>query len=238
MIRVYPLTCVVLLVCACAVFADTTIVDYRDNYSIYLPDNWIRDAASDSQCFFVDTTFGYPALLSLKRYSLDTAEFASGDEWISSHFIAYKLSVQYSVDPAGVVLYSNADSTVRQGSVHAAEAYSVFYSYDTSVGAWAEYVRYTACPGYGYELYAISDTGDMSANIGYYAAILQSIRFLSTARVARPFIFQKVARQAQNAMTQYRFDPLGREIRAPNVSRYLSSGVYFRKKRLPSFYIR
>jgi hypothetical protein len=237
MIRVYPLTCLFLLLCVPAIHADTTIVAVQDNYSVYLPDNWIREVISDSQDFFLDTTYRYPALLSLRKYAIDTTVYASGNDWISSHFIAYKLSVQYSVDPTGVVLYSSADSTVRQGSLWAAEAYSVYFSYDTSVGAWAEYIRFTAC-GSGYELYAISDTGDMAAHIGYYAAILQSIRFLSTAHVKTPFAFNRLALRIQDAVTPYLYDPLGREIWAPNVSRYLSSGVYFRKKRPPSFYIR
>jgi hypothetical protein len=238
MIRVYPLVCVVLFITVSISFADTTIVDIHENYSMYLPDHWVRDAASDSQHFFTDTTFRYPALLSLRRYVIDTTTFASGDEWVSAYFTAYKLSVEYSVDPTGVVLYSNADSTVRQGGQKAAEAYSIYFSLDTSVGAWAEYVRFTACGGYGYELYAISDTGDMSQNIGYYAAIIQSIRFLSNSSVKTPFVFGKVVRRVQDAMTPYLFDPLGREIRAPNVSRYLSSGVYFRKNGSPSFSIR
>jgi hypothetical protein len=113
----------------------------------------------------------------------------------------------------------------------------MFFSYDTSVGAWAEYIRFTAC-GYGYEMYAISDTQDMSQNIGYYAAILQSIRFLSNSSIRTPFSFRTVARHVQDAMEPHLYDPLGREIWAPNVSRYLSSGVYFRKKGPPSFSIR
>jgi hypothetical protein len=237
MIRAYPLVFVVLLTSASFILADTTIVDIKEQYSVYLPDDWVRAVQSDSEHFFVDTAYRYPALLSLRRYHLDSAVYGSGDEWIRSHFTAYKLSVQYSVDPAGVVLYSSADSTVKQGSLWAAEAYSMFFSYDTTVGAWAEYVRFTAC-GSGYELYAISDTGDMSRNIGFYAAILQSIRFSSIATVRKPFIFRTVARDVQNAMTPYLYDPLGRAIAVPGVSRYLSSGIYFRKKALPGAFIR
>lgn len=237
MIRVYPLACALLLIFATAIFADTTIVDIQNNYSVYLPDNWVRQIESDSQQFFVDTTFTYPALLSLRRYAIDSLVYASGNQWTMSHFTAYKLSVQYSVDPIGVVLYSNADSTIRQGDLHAAEAFSEFFSYDTSIGPWAEYIRFTAC-GSGYELYAIGDTGDMSANIGYYAAILQSIRFLSNAHVAPPLAFRAVARRMQSELSPYVFDPLGREIWAPNVFRYLSSGVYLRKKGPQTLYFR
>jgi hypothetical protein len=236
MIRVYPLACVLLLTFASFIYADTTIVDIKGKYSVYLPDDWVRVVTSDSEHFFVDTTYRYPALLSLRRYAIDSTAYTSGDEWIRSYFIAYKLSVQYSVDPAGVVLYSSADSTVKQGSLWAAEAYSMFFSYDTTVGAWAEYVRFTAC-GSGYELYAISDTGDMSGNIGLYAAILQSIRFSPSAPVRTPFIFRSVARNVQNAMTPYLYDPLGRAIAIRGVSRYLSSGMYLRKK-APGAHIR
>jgi hypothetical protein len=239
MIRAFPLSCALLLIVAAAICADTTIVDIQKNYSIYLPDNWVRDVPNDSQQFFVDTTYTYPALLSLRRYVIDTSVYGSGNQWTMSHFTAYKLSVQYSVDPVGVVLYSNADSTVKQGALNAAEAYSVFFSYDTSIGAWAEYIRFTAC-GNGYELYAISDTGDMSAHIGYYAAILQSIRFLSAAASAAPpsQAFRTVVRRLQNTLSSYWYDPLGREFRAPNVSRYVSPGVYLRKKGPQTLYIR
>jgi hypothetical protein len=174
----------------------------------------------------------------LTKYAIDTTLFASSDAWTGAYFTAYKFSVEYSVDPEGVVLYSSNDSTVRQGSLPAAEAYSVFFSYDTSIGAWAEYLRFTACGFSGYELDAISDTGDMSANIGYYAAILQSIRFLSASHVKMPFAFRGAARRIQAAMTPYIYDPLGREIRAQSDPRFLSSGIFFRKNRPPSFYIR
>ena len=46
------------------IFADTTLVDGQLNYSIYLPSNWIREAANDSQHFFIDTTYTYPGQLS------------------------------------------------------------------------------------------------------------------------------------------------------------------------------
>jgi hypothetical protein len=218
--------------------ADTTLVDNARNFSIYLPDNWVREIKSDSQDFFVDTTYRYPAELSLRKYAIDTAAYPLDSQWISAHFTAYKLSVEYSVDPAGVVLYSSADSTVRQGSLWATEAYSMFFSYDTSIGAWAEYIRFTASGHCGYELYAIGDTGDMAQNIGYYAAILQSIRFLSASRVMPPFVFSKAVRRIQETIGPYLYDPLGREIRAPRVSSFISSGIYFRKKRPPSYFIR
>jgi hypothetical protein len=242
MIRAYPLTFLLLLIYSPALIADTTIVDKVRNYSIYLPDNWVRNITSDSQDYFVDTTYRYPALLSLTKYAIDTTMYASCgascEAWTGAYFTAYKLSVEYSVDPEGVVLYSSNDSTVRQGSLPAAEAYSVFFSYDTSIGAWAEYIRFTACNRSGYELDAIGDTDDMSANIGYYAAILQSIRFLSASRVMTPFAFRGAAGRIQAAMTPYVYDPLGRKLRAKSDPRFLSSGIFFRNKRPASFYIR
>jgi hypothetical protein len=240
MIRVYPLACALLLTASFSLCADTTVVDSKENYSVYLPDNWVRDVQSDSEHFFVDTTYRHPALLSLRRYEIDTSVYASGDEWTRSHFTAYKLTVQYSVDPAGVVLYSSADSTVVQGTLQAAEAYSVFFSYDTSLGAWAEYIRFTASGTRGYELYAITDTGDMSQNIGFYAAILQGIRFSPSSHVKEPPApaFSARARQVQDEMAPYLFDPLGRRIAEANETRYRSSGMYFRKKGAPGPFVR
>ena len=159
-------------------------------------------------------------------------------EWTEAHFTAYRLFVQYSVDPAGVVLYYNADSTVRQGSVQAAEIYAVFFSSDTSVGAWSEYVRYSAYANFGYEMYAIGDTNDMAANIGYYAAILQTIRFFPSAHVLNPKSFLKIAARTKAVLSPYLVDPLGRKITAFMISKYISSGMYLGGKSLQLLNIR
>jgi hypothetical protein len=205
---------------------------------MYLPDNWIREAESDSQHFFIDTTYFYPGELSLKRFTIDTSMFKAPTEWTQAYFIAYKLSVEYSVDPAGAVLYSNGDTSVKQGSLAAAEAYSVFFSSDTAIGSWAEYVRFTACGKHGYELYAIGDTADMSRNIGFYAALLQGIVLAQDDYIISPRAFRGNIARVEHALSPYLFDPLGREIRLLTVSRNFATGIYVRRNAVPRFLVR
>jgi hypothetical protein len=227
-----------ILMCAAALFADTTLVDNACNYRMYLPDNWVREVYSDTQHYFIDTTFVYPAQLSLKRYTIDTAMYKTADDWTRAYFLAYKLSVLYSVDPSGVVLYSNGDTTVKQGSLRATEAYSVFFSSDTSVGSWAEYIRFTAYGRYGYELYAISDTADMSKNIGMYAALLQGIVIGPGDHIITPRMFRRNVYKIENALAPLLYDPLGRRIRALAALRGRAAGIYLQKSSAPAVLLR
>ena len=214
---------------AAAVCADTTLVDQQLAFKMYLPNNWVCFAESDSQRFFEDTSYSDPGLLSLTRHVIDSTLYGTPDQWTQAHFLGYKLSVEYSVDPAGVVLYSNSDTSVKQGFLQAAEAYSTFFSSDTSVGSWSEYVRYTACGRYGYELYAISDTADMTSHIGYYAALLQGVVIDPADRVVSPIAFRRNAFRAQRILSSAMYDPLGRETRGRSLSRSRAAGVYLRR---------
>jgi hypothetical protein len=224
--------------CVASLFADTTLVDNQLNYSVYLPANWVREVENDSQHIFVDTTYFYPAELSFNRYTIDSTLYKTADEWTQAHFLGYRLTVQYSVDPAGVVLYSNSDSSVRQGSLQAAEAYSIFFSSDTSIGSWAEYIRFTACGRYGYELYAISDTADMSENIGLYAAILQSITIAPGDHVVSQPAFRRSVSAAGKALKPYACDPLGRTTGMAGASRGLAAGIYIWRNGVKSPFLR
>ncbi len=221
---------------AAALFADTTYVDNQLKFQAFLPNNWICVAENDSERLFEDTTFTYPGLLSLTRYTIDTTLYKTADQWTQAHYLGYKLSVEYSVDPAGVILYSNSDSTVRQGTLQAAEAYSLFFSSDTSIGSWAEYVRFTGAGKCGYELYAISDTADMSNNIGFYAAILQGIVIDPESRVISLMAFLRRAKSLQKMLSSPLYDPLGRQARG-NV-RGRATGMLIRKNGVPELLMR
>jgi hypothetical protein len=238
MTRVFLREFIFIFLCASALFADTTIVDRQLDYRMFLPNNWVREVKSDSQHFFVDTAYFYPAQLCLRRYIIDTVMYRSAVEWTQAHFLAYKLSVQYSVDPAGVLLYSNSDSTVKQGSLQASEAYSIFFSSDITVGCWSEYVRFTAFGKYGYEMYAISDTADMSRNIGLYAALLQGIVIAPLDHVISPRVFRRNISLAEKNLSRFMCDPLGRQIQSLSATRYLAPGIYFRRYMSPRFLVR
>jgi hypothetical protein len=155
--------------------ADTTITDTELDYSIYLPDNWVVEKVDGTRHHFLDTTGAYPALLSLVRYRRDPVDFPTSEEWTRAHFIAYTLTAEYSADPWGAVLYYDSTANCKQQELWAAEAYATYFTLDTALGSWAEYVRFTASGDYGYELYALSDTADLIANVGFYAGILQGI---------------------------------------------------------------
>ncbi len=154
-------------------FADTTFTSTRLGYKSYLPDNWICEPTDSAQDYFYDTTGTYGALLSIVRYPMDTNMYPNSEEWTISHYIAYIMYMDYY--PFGTVLFSDSSATEKQGDLQATEIYLRFYTDDTLDYAWDEYIRYTATKNYGYELYAIGDTNDMSQNIGLYGAILKII---------------------------------------------------------------
>jgi hypothetical protein len=86
------------------------------------------------------------------------------------------------------------------------------------LGSWAEYIRYTASNSYGYELYALSDTTDMAANVGVYAAILQGIELPEkTSSAARSRFRLTAGRPAMTRPNRYVFDPRGRRLIATGI---------------------
>ncbi|MFW5785372.1 MAG: hypothetical protein ACOCW1_04220 [Chitinispirillaceae bacterium] len=155
-------------------FADTTIVNEQMSFSAYLPDNWTAAQVSDSSVLLYDTTGYYKSDINIKRYYRSSADFPTPEDWTRAHFIAYLLVVENSWDPFGSVLYFDSIQST-QSSLWAPEAFCEFYTIDTALGSWDEYMRYTANGDYGYEIYAIGDTSDMKNNFGFYSAIIQQI---------------------------------------------------------------
>ncbi|MBN1980088.1 MAG: hypothetical protein JW795_01045 [Chitinivibrionales bacterium] len=160
-------------IAALNIYAATTITSTKLGYQCYLPDNWICEVKSDTQHCFYDTTGTYGALLSLVRYQKSSDVYSTPEEWTMAHFIAYILYMDYY--PFGTVLFSDSSAAEKQGDLRATEIYLRFYTDDSLNYSWDEYVRYTATLNYGYELYAIGDTADMIANIGFYGALLKMI---------------------------------------------------------------
>lgn len=158
-------------------YSDTTFVNNHLGYKAYLPDNWVMEVKSDSQHYFFDTTDEYGALLSIVRHTKD-ATYDSPEAWTRANFIAYKMYMDYY--PFGTVLFTDTAETEKQGDHWATEMYLRFYTDDTANYSWDEYVRYTATQNYGWELYAIGDTVDLSTNIGFYGAVLKIIEIKDT----------------------------------------------------------
>ncbi len=218
------------LLCSGTAAADTTIVNASLGYTIYLPDDWVLEAASDSQHYFYDSTYTFASQLSLVRHHRDAEDFPTPVEWTRAHFIAYKLVAEYSADPWGAVLYYDSSATSVQGSLWAPELYVMFFPVDTAIGAWAEYTRFTASGNFGYELYALGDTADMLENLATYAAILQGIDLPgvdAAIRFAGPMRGLSVLRAGVDEAAAL-FDARGRRMKyAPALAKGLPGGVYF-----------
>ena len=144
-------------------------------FTINLPDNWVCTQTSDSTAIFNDSSLTYQAQIAIKKFHRNLSDFPTPNDWTRAHFIAYLLVTKYSYDPFAAVLYFDSSATCKHDSLWANEAFSEFYTIDTVLGAWDEFIRFTAAGDYGYSLYAIGDTSDMKKNIGMYAAIIQSI---------------------------------------------------------------
>lgn len=155
--------------------ADTAISNSTIGFAISLPENWVCTQTSDSTAIFNDTSLTYQSQITIKKFHRNLSDFPTPNDWTRAHFIAYLLVTKYSYDPFAAVLYFDTTATCKQDTFWANEAFSEFYTIDTVLGAWNEYIRFTATGDYGYSLYAIGDTSDMKKNIGMYAAIIQSI---------------------------------------------------------------
>lgn len=218
-----------------AVYADKIITDSALGYSIYLPqDSWVRYVADSNHHQFYDSTGVYRSQLSIVRHSYSPTIYPAAQDWTRANFIAYKLVVEYSVDPFGALLYYDTASTVRQDSLWATESYATFFTLDTAIGAWSEYTRFTANKMNGYELYAIGDTADMRKNIGIYAGLIQLIKLKKDAtgimqhHPGGATVIQK-QRSAAYSQTVSLFDPLGRRLSMVSAGHApFSSGVYLR----------
>ena len=161
--------------------ADITVHRPSMSYSLTLPAGWVIDSSCDSQEYYYDGTGVRQSYLSVKKRSFPCAEFTDADEWTRSRFIAYLISVRYSYEPFGTIIFfdSSATTTVSakdNTSLWAPIAYSQYLSTDTALGSWSEVLMYCAWGETGYECYAIGDTIDIKNNLVFYETILRSLR--------------------------------------------------------------
>jgi len=199
---------------AASVKAAGTYSDPQLGYSIYLPDNWVHEAVSATQHRFVDTTAGYQSMISLVTYDFaDDTLFVASEEWTRANFIAYVYSIE--ADPLCALVFYDSVTAIQNDDLWAADAYTEFFSYDSTIGDWAEYMRFTASGKTGYEIYALGPIEDMNANVGYYAAMIESITLPTTdaniAAVAPRAVSRTIRPVIAPAQCSH-FDLLGRRI--------------------------
>ena len=151
-----------------------TVTDEQIGYSLHLPDNWIKSEVNSLQHLFEDTSGTYQSMIAILKYDFsEETVFTSEKEWARANFIAYALSID--VDPFSVMVFYDTVSATQNETLWAADAFSQFFSIDTTLTDWAEYVRFTASGTNGYEIYAIGPVDDMEANIGFYLTIIETI---------------------------------------------------------------
>jgi hypothetical protein len=214
-----------------SVFSASTVTSAGIGISAYLPDNWIAVTEGDTAMTLSDTTYAYKSQITCRKHIINVADYPSAGSWTRSHFIAYLLVVQYSYDPFGAVLYFDSSAACRQDSLWAPEAFTEFYTLDTVLGAWNEYMQYTEAGSNGYEIYAIGDTADMKQNIGMYMAIISMMTIdgntnkVAIANPARSAQRQVAFTVANGGVSPSVFDLLGKKRIVKNG---LFNGVYCR----------
>ncbi len=189
--------------------AAETLTDSFLGYSIFLPDNWVREIANSTDHRFFDTSQTYQSMVAIVRYdfSADTI-FSAPDEWTRANFIAYTLSV--SADPFCNLVFYDTVTVKQNGALWATDVLTEFYSYDSTIGDWAEYIRFTASGTYGYELYAIGPLSDLDSNVALYGTIIDGIVLpVSNASVFHPGTGTRTVRTSK-MMTDRFLDALGR----------------------------
>lgn len=209
-------------------FASAQSASFTDEdfgYAVSFPQHWVREKIHADQHIFYDTSGSYRSQLAIIRYPFSRSEYSSSRYWIYISYLAYRIAGEHSSDPAGIILYSDSSSSVRQGPLWAVEFYSRFFSMKAQLGWWSEYVRFTASDTVGYELYAIGDTADMAANVAFYAALLQSFRLPDERNASvRPPLFFPAGGARTGRSVSAMVDLRGKALR--KVDGRIPSGIY------------
>lgn len=201
-----------------------SIQDEQMGYSALLPDGWNKTVVSSTQHRFEDTTGVYQSMIVLNRYDFsgDTV-YESSNDWTRANFIAYVFSIE--ADPFCALMYYDSVTARQNETLWATDVFTQFFSIDTVLGDWAEYLRFTASGSYGYELYAIGPEEDMLANVGMYVAIIDEIVLPEAAVALRSRhlpVAPTVFRGALNGLT---VDILGRLVTGNTLQRSVNLRV-------------
>jgi hypothetical protein len=203
-----------------------SVTNSQMGYSIFLPDNWIIKVVSDSQHIIYDSTSVTSGIVGIVRHPINNTS-QSSQEWSRAYFLANLLVARYGADPRGAVLYIDSSQQSTQGSLWAPELYIEYYSLDTSLKSYREFVRFPASSRYGYELYAMADTADMNTNVGLYVAMLKSIQLPGDATAARSPAVVHGPAPLTAPQRQMVFTPMGRVLPGALLrTRSLPPGLY------------
>lgn len=194
-----------LLAAASAVGA-ATVSNPAIGYTVSLPAHWGLSQSKPLQDYFRDSTRAMRGQISIVRYSIDKSTYPTPASWSQAQFIAYKLSVENSVFPFGAVMYYDSSAAAKLGAVWSPEAYSVLYPGDGDP-TYAEYIRYAAVGEYGYEIYAIGDSTDMSNNLDFYANVIGTLAFTPPLEGNG---LSRWARRAPGTAADHWYDAMGR----------------------------
>jgi hypothetical protein len=190
-------------------------------YTIGLPAHWGLSQAKPAQDYFRDSTRAYHGQISILRYDIDKSTYPTPESWSQAQFIAYKLSVENSVFPYGAIMYYDSSAAAKLGTVWSPEAYSVMYPADGDP-TYCEYIRYAAVGDYGYEIYAIGDSTDMTNNLDFYAGVIATLKFSTPAAALTD---GRAPRRTPGTPVDHWYDAMGRArppARAPQGTRSVS----------------
>ncbi|HKP94161.1 MAG TPA: hypothetical protein VJ385_00250 [Fibrobacteria bacterium] len=186
------------------------VTDANLGIAITLPPHWSKLNPKPAQDYFRDSTKQYRSQISIVKYDINPADYPTPESWTQAQFIAYLLSVATSAFPFGTVAYYDSSAAAKLGAHWSPEAYSVLYPADGDP-TYCEYVRYCAVGTVGYEIYAIGDSTDMTANVDYYAGIIASLQFSAVSGIpapAKPLLSARVGIGSRSRT----FDLAGRRI--------------------------
>lgn len=206
-----------------------TVTDEQIGYTLDLPDNWVQSKVDATQNIFEDTSGTYQSMIVIVKYDFsEETIFTSADEWTRANFISYAFSVD--ADPFSVMAFYDTVDAKQNESIWAADAFSQFFSIDTVLSDWAEYIRFAASGTNGYEIYAIGPMDDMDVNIGFYLAVIENIILTDVSEehmvgvtVPRPAGYNKIA---QSVKAVGRYNLLGRTTQMVRTSSVTNMMIY------------
>ena len=99
-------------------------------------------SVNDTHVQFIDTSGTYQSIVALVCYDFSAETlYTSAADWARANFIAYSFFIY--ADPFSSLVFYDSVTARQNGTLWAADAFILYYSFDSAIDDWAEYVRYT-----------------------------------------------------------------------------------------------
>lgn len=206
-----------------------TISNDKIGFTVTLPNNWVTVKTTDISMIFEDTTNKYQSEIAIYRESFaGNTLFLTPDEWTRARFVSYELTI--NADPLCALVFFDTISIKQGGTYWAPEAYTYYFDIDSTVGEWAEYIRFTAVGTSGYELYALGPQTDLDSNLTYYSGLIDGFQIRGSNPVIQPAPGRHLPRATSSKLSSDRLNLLGQRCSSSSKSSFAPQLIISQRK--------